>query len=523
MFSVAGHQFEDLEEFRAEIFKVASKEGPLIPYRLNATQQYLEEEITKRRASRVVITKYRQGGVSEYWLKRFVEGMLLDFPKHTAIVSHEAEATQRLLDRVRTTYNNLPSWFKPAIHHNSANEMSWPEIGSSIYVGTAGQRSFGRGDTFHYILMSEYAHWEASQAAKIRLGLQESCPATGIIVAECSPNGEGNEHHQLYLAAKAGDSPYKAIFLPWMLNKAEYSYDAQHPLTLERDRGELELTTAEVLLSRNWNLTEDNIRWRRSKVTEIGRKPGVPHLKAEDYFKQEYPEDDVSCFLSLNLSVFNSEVVLNMLGGVKPPIRVDEMGTEWWGYPLPGRTFIVACDPTGGWGEDEGVILGLDVTDYPQIHHLCTWHGRVRDDQMGVYCTEIAKRLSKAKLIIEANDVGQSVLNTVIRTLHYSNVYYQADPLTNYPQGRPGFVTTGPSKRMLVTEGLRVIDGGYLHTADENLIKQLQYFRRADDGTFSGAPGVHDDYAMAVLLGIFAASGKKGNKSKSRAYGWSWA
>jgi len=217
------------------------------------------------------------------------------------VISHEYEATHRLLEKVKYYIGNLK--VKPGIKYETKQEITFPKLPSSFYIGTAGQRSFGRGDTIHRAHLSEVAFW--NNAPNIISGITEAVPLSGKIRIESTPFGRGNWFYDECQKAKAHESSYTFHFYPWWLNQ---EYSAEY-LT-EEDRAnlppkiaelflipdaEFKLTDEENDLVLKNNLTIGQIKWRRYKVWDLG-----------DLFVQEYPEDDVTCFLQSGRPVFRT-------------------------------------------------------------------------------------------------------------------------------------------------------------------------------------------------------------------------
>jgi hypothetical protein len=225
-------------------------------------------------------------------------------PTNAVVISHEKESTQRLFSAVRFFVEN--AIIPPRVSIYSKSEMRFPETGSYYYVGTAGQKAFGRGDTIQRAHLSEAAFYENLE--RILGGISEAAEY-GNIDIETTPNGRG-EFYDLWQKAKAGRSPYTPIFIPWFIDR-EYS---SGEMTDEEKKGlsasvqemflipekDFEITRDEVELIRkakadyNIDITINQLKWRRYKIWDKG-----------DLFFQEYPEDDVSCFLQAGRSVFN--------------------------------------------------------------------------------------------------------------------------------------------------------------------------------------------------------------------------
>lgn len=229
---------------------------------------------------------------------------------NAVVISHEKGATQRLFAAVKGYIENMD--MRPTTSIDSKSEIKFPFRGSSYFIGTAGQRAFGRGDTVDRAHLSEAAFYQ--DLKRILDGIAEAAEF-GRIDIETSPNGR-EQVYEMYEHAKAGKSSYTPIFIPWFID-TEYSADnltekereglsssvqemfliPDKDFMLKLDEGEKRLVS---MIERDWKkegviLTPGMLKWRRAKIWD----------KGETFF-QEYPEDDVSCFLQSGRSVFNS-------------------------------------------------------------------------------------------------------------------------------------------------------------------------------------------------------------------------
>lgn len=209
------------------------------------------------------------------------------------VISHEKEATKRLFSKINYFVKNLE--VKPSLRYETKQDIYFDKTNSYYYIGTAGQKAFGRGDTIHRAHLSEFAFWKNPD---IIAGISEAVPLDCPLVIESTANGRGNKFHDYWQAAKTGDSIYTPHFIPWFI-------DQEYQLT-ERDLDRLKVkdkvrekiieedfTDEEKDLIEKRGLTKYQIWWRRWKVWDLG-----------DLFQQEYPENDVDCFLQSGRPVF---------------------------------------------------------------------------------------------------------------------------------------------------------------------------------------------------------------------------
>ena len=283
-----------------KLMKIRDKRGKQVPFVTNPAQTLYWE----KRKRRNLILKARQKGIS-----KFIDAdQLTDCikkPTNAVVVSHEQGATKRLFAAVRYYIDTMK--VKPVTSIDSASEIKFPKRGSSYFIGTAGQKAFGRGDTVDRAHLSEAAFYYDLE--RILNGIAEAAEY-GQIDIETTPNGR-EQFYNLWQAAKSGKSSYTPIFIPWFID-SEYSSenmtekekqglsssvqemfalsDSDFIATLESDERNLIERVA-----REWNiiLTPGQLKWRRAKIWDKGL-----------IFFQEYPEDDVSCFLQSGRSVF---------------------------------------------------------------------------------------------------------------------------------------------------------------------------------------------------------------------------
>ncbi|GAH00818.1 unnamed protein product, partial [marine sediment metagenome] len=249
---------------------------------------------------RNIILKARQLGMSSSILADMYTDCITMEHTPCAVVSHETRATQRLLDRVHF-YQDSMEEPKPVVSAYSRSEIVFPDMHSSIYVGTAGARAFGRGDMIRKALLSEIAFYE--DGAKLLSGVEDAVPLTGELTLESTANGEGNVFYEKWVKAREGKSPYKPFFFPWWFGEG-YSIprNPEDPkvfeLLLPQDRDELTFTEDELELVNKHKLTENQIRWRRFKISEKG-----------GLFWIEYPENEIDCFITIGDPVFDGGIL----------------------------------------------------------------------------------------------------------------------------------------------------------------------------------------------------------------------
>jgi len=297
------------------------------------------------------------------------------------VISHEKDATKRLFAKVKYYIDNLE--VKPDLKYDTKSDIFFQKRNSNYYIGTAGQKAFGRGDTIHRAHLSEFAFWQKPK--EILTGLSESVPMDGQIVIESTANGRGNDFYDMWQAAKEGESAYTPHFIPWFIDR-EYQLTKErlNLLKIKEDIRnvilEEKLTDEEQSLVKQHNLTIEQIWWRRFKIWDLA-----------DTFQQEYPENDVDCFLQSGRPVFKI---------VKMIEKIDLQTDKQYLGGIDGAEGV-----TGG---DNHCFAIIDPNPPAKVVYEIT-----SNEPIDVFCKKVAEMTGKYKirLGVEKNGVGVAHVN----------------------------------------------------------------------------------------------------------------
>ena len=485
---------------RADIIEnllyIDNKQGIVQPFRFNKVQRYFNQYKTNRN----IVVKARQVGVTTSILAdMFIDSITIP---HTpcVVVSHETRSTQRLLDRVQFYYDTMEEP-KPEIGAESRSEKTFPGMHSSIYVGTAGSRAFGRGDTIRKALLSEIAYYE--DGGRLLNGVEDSVPLTGELTLETTPNGETNIAYEVWVRAREGKSPYKAFFFPWWLDEG-YRIPRLSDIALPGDEEELTYTGEEQELVERVHLSEDQIRWRRWKISE---KKGL--------FFQEYPEDEINCFLVSGDPVFD-QLLLSAFAQVCYEGEHHTGGWDFWIPPQEKMRYIIGVDTSSG--APEGSYSAAVVLD--DLWRVCaTYQARVEPHIFAGILRNMGVWYNKAELAIERNFTGYAVLGELT---DYSNISHQRDFTTGKVTSQRGWWTNDQTRSFMMTIARENLERAKIWNV--NLVRQLRGYKymrlktkwREEAQTF-------DDLAMAFMIAMTV----RRTAGTSRGYigkvpGWNW-
>lgn len=258
--------------FARTCLRIRTKSGGVTPFLLNQTQKYIHQKIEEQRKKvgkvRALVLKARQQGVSTYSNGRFYHRVTHSKGKRCFILTHEQSATEELFSMVERFHENIQHDMRPETGASNAKELYFNKLDSGYKVGTAGNKSVGRGSTIQFFHGSEVAFWPNDQ--EHAAGVLQAVPdmeGTEVIL-ESTGNGMNNLFYRMCMEALRGESQYQIIFVPWYMSE-EYRSD---PSGFEAMDDEKEL-------AKQFSLDESQLAWRRNKVKELGVYK----------FRQEYP------------------------------------------------------------------------------------------------------------------------------------------------------------------------------------------------------------------------------------------
>jgi hypothetical protein len=205
--------YESYQKFIQNELRIVTKEGEEKPFYLNEAQSSFIRNI----GGRDIILKARQLGFSSLILAIATAKFILGKNERLVCISHETKATQRLLDRVKyyiASYEKKKSKEKNIEWHlkmryNSRNEIFNSDQNNSLFIGTAGDKEFGRGDTITFLHLSEYAFYEKPE--EMMSGVLQAVTPKGLVFIETTANGF-NYFKDFYERSKKNETGFKCHF-----------------------------------------------------------------------------------------------------------------------------------------------------------------------------------------------------------------------------------------------------------------------------------------------------------------------
>ena len=481
------------------LFRVADKDGNDVDFKLNSAQASIDSRFT----GRDIIPKARQEGVSTYYLARFAAKCLYKRNTRAVVISHDTSSTQRMLNKVHYFLENIKGP-KAVINNSSKNEITFAKTNSVFYIGTAGSRRFGRGDTITDLHCSEYAYWPNPK--ELITGLFQAVPKSGEIGIESTGNGVGNDYHKRCMRAAEGNSRFRLHFLDW-LSFDEYKYDISEDMKAAV-MGALVEEWEEPQLVKDFGATAGQLLWRRDKLEEL------------DYdltrFKQEYPSTLDECFQSSGHSIFG-KVNYEQTDKWK---RLDQHVYALEDHPRIGYTYVIGADPSGGVGLDNATMQVVCLDTYEQVAEFAS--DKTEPDVFAHKIAFMGNKYNKAFLSVESNNHGIVTLK-ILSNIYPRYLIHRAFKSARGSSSDESLMALGVSSntrsKPLIIGNLRTELADTLKIHSPLLKDELSTFIETETGKLEAEEGCKDDRVIALamaIVGLSKAAIMCGDKNKAQ-------
>jgi hypothetical protein len=324
---------------------------------------------------------------------------------------------------------------------------------STFYIGAAGSKSFGRGDTLTNLHLSEFAFYPDSE--KLLASVLQAVVPGGRVVIESTANGS-NYFKDFWDKTKRNETGFTGHF---------FGNDFYSQEFLSQKRQEL----------------------------------------GDDLFHQEYPQTDIQSFILSGDCFFDKKKLSHYLEQVKQPIDIGKdfsYPIRWYREPINQEQFILTADPAEGGDYCALVLLSKDRGDIVAeaafradstiLGSLCNDVGRFVFEKTGFYPT----------IGIEKNTGTASLY--VLRELNYPRLYQMPGNLVSVEDKRAsnyGWSTNSQTRPKMLDDLALAIREESIHIYSKPIIDQLfSFIRHPKTGRPEAASGGHDDLVMSLAI-----------------------
>lgn len=374
--------------------------------------------------------------------------------KVIGIVSNKEKTAKMILDRIKRTYEQIPSWLKPGVTEYAKTYIAF-ENGTKIVISATSADAF-RGESINLLVCDEFAFVPGNQAEDFWSANYPTISASkkSKIIIISTPNGLFNIFHRIYLEAKLKKNSFIPTKVSW-----------------ERVPGRDE-------------------EWAAEQLQNLGKRQ----------FAQEFAVD----FIGSTNTVIEASILEAIMNGSENPIMSDLDGRlRIWEKPESGAVYVIGCDPAKGLGEHHSTaqVLKLISIKPVKMRQVAVFQDNMTDvyDYADIL-VRLAMYYNKGYLLCENNGDGSVVVNRIWWEHEYDNLVNSGSKVKNLGIRSTGGVKTG-TKPKAVLLMKKLIEDGSLRLFDERTLKELGSYIE-EEGKFFGKE-TPDDLVSGLFWGCY--------------------
>lgn len=429
---------DDVAYFCENYVKVISLDKGLVPFKLRGYQTKMVKHFNDNKFN--IVLACRQSGksiTSVAWLLHYV---IFNSEKKIGMLANKGATAREMLARLTLMLENLPFFLQPGC--KVLNKGSIKFSNNSEVLAASTSSSSIRGLSLNVVFLDEFAFvHNANVFYTSTYPVITSGEDTKVIITS-TPNGVGNMFYKLWQGAIQNANSFKPFTIKW------------------------------------WEVPGRDEKWKIETIENT----------SELQFRQEFEVD----FIGSSLTLIASDTLLALQA--RAPIK-EWQDTRYYVEPKEGHTYIMTVDVSKGRGQDYSTFTVFDVTQ-PTFETVCVYRSNLISPLMfPEYIIRAAKSYNEALVIIENNDAGVVVCNSIYYDYEYDNTFVSSAVKNN----GIGVTMTKSVKRIGCSNLKDLIERGRLEVCDADAITELSSFEPKGD-SYSASSGCHDDLVMNMVL-----------------------
>ena len=447
---------KDPQYFIEHYIKIVSLDEGLIPFHL---YDFQKEMIGTFHNNRFTICKLpRQSGKSTTIIAYLLHYVLFNPNVNVAILANKAATARDLLGRLQLAYEHLPKWLQQGV-------MSWNkgslelENGSKI-LASATSSSAVRGGSYNIIFLDEFAYVPSNVAEQFFSSVYPTISSgkTTKVMIVSTPHGM-NMFYKLWVDAEEGRNSYVPIEVHW----------SEVP---GRDE-----------------------KWKEETIKNT----------SESQFNTEF-----ECEFLGSIDTLVTPAKLKTLT-YRTPIQ-SNAGLDVYIRPVDKHTYMLTADVSRGTKNDYSAFAVIDITELPYKIVAKFRDNEIKPLLFPSKIYDVALAYNKAFVMIEVNDIGEQVANTLQFDLEYDNLIMasmrgRAGQILGggFSGGRAqlGVRTTKAVKRIGCSNLKQLVEDNKLIVEDYDCINELSTFI-VKGQSFEADEGCNDDLVACLFMFAWA-------------------
>lgn len=455
----------DFRLFAKNFIKIIDNNGEVISFILNHEQENFTQNMQKFN----LILKGRQIGFTTWSLAYMLWSALSRSDTNYLMMTHHNKVTQSLLRRLNKMYQMLPHEKYPDLFPKkiiSNRDEIYFENGSRIQCATAGGDDSISGSTFELIHLSEMAKYPEQEQSEI---IATSIPAlaknrNSKIIIESTAMGF-NTYQEMFMKALRGkESVWKAHFYSWLAkaysSQFKHSFDEAEEWFKLHNQGRRmsrqDLEHDEIILKDKYKANFRQLMYRRYYIES----------NSIEKFNREFPTTPDEAFQTSNISVFDTNKLIERIQNVIEPIPTNDIYDELPDTlkPYLNRSLYIYHKPkskvkhyagadvaSGTGGDNDNSTMAIFDSDGRQVASF--YANDVPVYLFAKIVDSLGRYFNYAYICVERNSYGLPLLEKLRKEYNYLNLLKQRIfDQKGKRRNQLGYQTTNVTKPIIIND-----------------------------------------------------------------------
>jgi len=442
--------------FIENYMKIVSLDEGLVPMNMYKFQKKMVKTFHKNRFT--ICKLPRQSGKSTIIIAYLLHYVLFNPNVNVAILANKSSTARDILGRLQLGYEHLPKWLQQGVISWNKGSLDL-ENGSSILAASTSASAI-RGGSYNIIFLDEFAYVPSTVSEEFFSSVYPTISSgkTTKVMIVSTPHGM-NMFYKLWTDAENKKNDYVPIEVHW---------------------------------------------------SEV---PGRDEVWKEETIR------------NTSQSQFNSEFECEFLGSIDTliaPHKLKQMpyrdpmqrhaDLDIFERPDPKKTYFLTADVARGSSQDYSAFVVIDVTTMPYRIVAKYRNNEVKPLMFPHKIHEVAKAYNNCFVMVEVNDIGEQVANSLQFDLEYDNLVMAS------MRGRSGQIlgagfsggkaqlgvrTTKAVKRIGCSNLKQLIESDKLLIPDYDVMNELSTFV-VKGSSWAADDGCNDDLVACLFLFAWA-------------------
>ncbi len=434
---------EDPVYFIENYCKITTLDHGTILFKLHPYQRRIIETVHTNKNT--VGKLFRQAGKSTVIAAYFAWFVTFNEQRTVVISANKLATAKEIFERVQFMIENLPVWLQQGVISWGAQSLKL-ENGSRC-VASSSSPSAIRGWSPHVVLCDEFAHLQPklAQAFISSVFPTVSSGESGKLIVISTPNGY-NHFHKLWHDSEEGKNTFARVEGRWQESRTE--------------------------------------KWAEEMKVNLG---------SEVRYRQE-----IECSFEGSSYTLIYGVKLAQIAIMNPIF--DKEGLKIYHAPEPGRRYVATVDVSRGRHIDNSAMTITDVTEMPYKVCLTYKSSFISTLEFPYLIYNTARQYNEAFILVEVNDLGEEVANTIWYEYEYENMFFsEGDTLQDY-RGYPGVHTSTKVKALGCSVLKDLIEKDQYFVNCYDIVQELSVFVKKKKTYAADDENINDDLAATLWL-----------------------